>query len=65
MKSENFEAIFEGKKMLLPKPTDLSYYNWEVRANFKSNCDQKGFSKQSRLFFRVRPSLRCSHRPNR
>lgn len=31
MKSDNFGAIFDGKKTLLPKPTDLSYYNWEVR----------------------------------
>lgn len=29
-KSEGLEAVFEGAKLLLPKPTDLSYYNWEV-----------------------------------
>jgi len=29
LKSENFEPYFEGKKKLLPKPTDLSFYNWE------------------------------------
>jgi hypothetical protein len=29
-KSDGLEAVFEGAKLLLPKPTDLSYYNWEV-----------------------------------
>lgn len=33
MKSENFEPIFDGTKPLLPKPTDLSYYNWETQTS--------------------------------
>ncbi|XP_006875127.1 PREDICTED: uncharacterized protein C4orf22 homolog isoform X1 [Chrysochloris asiatica] len=29
LKIEDFEVYFSGKKRLLPKPTDLSFYNWE------------------------------------
>lgn len=32
-RAEGLEAVFEGAKLLLPKPTDLSYYNWEANAN--------------------------------
>ncbi|XP_026066966.1 cilia- and flagella-associated protein 299 [Carassius auratus] len=28
LKSEDFEPYFSGKKRLMPKPTDLSFYNW-------------------------------------
>jgi hypothetical protein len=27
---EDFAPYFQGKKRLLPKPSDLSYYNWET-----------------------------------
>jgi hypothetical protein len=30
---DNFEPIFEGKKRLHPRPSDLSYYNWETQAS--------------------------------
>lgn len=33
MKVENFEPIFDGTKPLVPKPTDLSYYNWETQTS--------------------------------
>ncbi|XP_047423041.1 cilia- and flagella-associated protein 299 isoform X2 [Sciurus carolinensis] len=29
LKTEDFEVYFTGKRKLLPKPTDLSFYNWE------------------------------------
>ncbi|XP_004383166.1 cilia- and flagella-associated protein 299 isoform X2 [Trichechus manatus latirostris] len=29
LKIEDFEVYFSGKKRLLPKPTDLSFYNWD------------------------------------
>ncbi|XP_008565769.1 PREDICTED: uncharacterized protein C4orf22 homolog, partial [Galeopterus variegatus] len=29
LKSEDFEAYFNGKKRLLPRPTDMSFYNWD------------------------------------
>jgi len=31
LKTENFEPYFERKKRLMPKPSDLSYYNWETQ----------------------------------
>lgn len=30
LKMENFEHYFERRKKLMPRPTDLSYYNWET-----------------------------------
>ncbi|XP_063102805.1 cilia- and flagella-associated protein 299 isoform X2 [Cavia porcellus] len=29
LKTEDFELYFSGKKRLLPRPTDLSFYNWD------------------------------------
>jgi hypothetical protein len=31
LKSENMEPYFERKKPLMPRPTDLSFYNWETQ----------------------------------
>eukprot|EP00927_Polykrikos_kofoidii_P027337 TRINITY_DN24088_c0_g1_i1.p1 TRINITY_DN24088_c0_g1~~TRINITY_DN24088_c0_g1_i1.p1 ORF type:complete len:263 (-),score=42.47 TRINITY_DN24088_c0_g1_i1:498-1205(-) len=31
LKIENFEPYFERKKRLLPRPTDLSFYNWDTQ----------------------------------
>jgi hypothetical protein len=31
LQSEDFGQYFQGKKKLLPKPSDLSYYNWETQ----------------------------------
>ena len=31
-KTEDFEPYFGCKKKLLPKPSDLSFYNWESGA---------------------------------
>merc|ERR1712070_511345 len=33
LKTENFELYFDRKKKLLPKPSDLSYYNWETQTS--------------------------------
>lgn len=33
LKTENFELYFSRKKKLLPKPSDLSYYNWETQTS--------------------------------
>ncbi|XP_044135309.1 cilia- and flagella-associated protein 299 [Bufo gargarizans] len=33
LKTEDFEAYFSGKKKLLPRPTDLSFYNWETHVS--------------------------------
>eukprot|EP00495_Collosphaeridae_sp_1-RS-2012_P001633 TRINITY_DN154_c0_g1_i1.p1 TRINITY_DN154_c0_g1~~TRINITY_DN154_c0_g1_i1.p1 ORF type:complete len:165 (+),score=33.20 TRINITY_DN154_c0_g1_i1:310-804(+) len=31
LETEDFEPYFRRKKRLLPKPADLSYYNWETQ----------------------------------
>ncbi|XP_075462653.1 cilia- and flagella-associated protein 299 [Ascaphus truei] len=33
LKTEDFEVYFNGKKKLLPRPTDLSFYNWETHVS--------------------------------
>ena len=43
LKNDNFEEIFNGTKDLIPKPSDLSYYNW----NLKKVCSNDS------TFFRV------------
>ena len=41
LKTENFKIYFSGKKILMPKHTDLSYLNWNTGA-FDSN-ESKNF----------------------
>ena len=33
LKTENLEPVFEGRRRLVPKPTDLSFYNWETQTS--------------------------------
>jgi len=33
LKTEDFEPYFTGKKRLLPRPSDLSFYNWETQTS--------------------------------
>ena len=33
LKMENWEPYFESKRKILPKPSDLSYYNWDTQAS--------------------------------
>ncbi|KAK6312649.1 hypothetical protein J4Q44_G00159960 [Coregonus suidteri] len=33
LKTEGFDPYFNGKKRLLPRPTDLSFYNWETQVS--------------------------------
>ncbi|CAC9454418.1 conserved hypothetical protein [Leishmania infantum JPCM5] len=37
LRSENFEAYFKKEKKLLPKRSDLSYYNWKTHTLFYNN----------------------------
>eukprot|EP00708_Paratrimastix_pyriformis_P004357 GAFH01003221.1.p1 GENE.GAFH01003221.1~~GAFH01003221.1.p1 ORF type:complete len:252 (-),score=88.30 GAFH01003221.1:223-897(-) len=37
VEGERFRAYFTGERLLLPKPSDLSYYNWETQT-LKSNA---------------------------
>lgn len=49
LKSEPFEAYFDGSRKLLPRPSDLSYYNWTTQTaavtgspNFSVLTDAEG-----------------------
>ncbi|KAK2189690.1 hypothetical protein NP493_99g01014 [Ridgeia piscesae] len=33
LKTEDFEPYFVGKKRLLPRPSDLSFFNWETQTS--------------------------------
>ncbi|ELU18780.1 hypothetical protein CAPTEDRAFT_147290 [Capitella teleta] len=33
LKTEDFEPYFTGKKRLLPRPSDLSFFNWETQTS--------------------------------
>ncbi|KAI0223100.1 cilia and flagella associated protein 299 [Lamellibrachia satsuma] len=33
LKTEDFEPYFAGKKRLLPRPSDLSFFNWETQTS--------------------------------
>lgn len=33
LKLEDFEPYFAGKKRLLPRPTDLSFFNWDTNTS--------------------------------
>ncbi|XP_011663002.2 cilia- and flagella-associated protein 299 [Strongylocentrotus purpuratus] len=33
LKTEDFEPYFSGRKRLLPRPSDLSFYNWETQTS--------------------------------
>lgn len=56
LKNDNFDQIFNGERDLIPRPSDLSYYNWTI---------QKVHSNES-TFFRVDagPKERLSFRNN-
>ena len=68
LKNEDFKLYFSGKKKLLPKTTDLSYYNWKTNKcstndspNFKvdSSNGEKGLwfrNKRDRKVINVDPS---------
>ena len=37
LKTEDFKQYFKRNKILMPKPTDLSFYNWETQ---KATCNE-------------------------
>ncbi|KAL7839572.1 hypothetical protein SRHO_G00262300 [Serrasalmus rhombeus] len=36
---EDFEPYFSGKKRFLPRPTDLSFYNWKTQASTMNDTE--------------------------
>ncbi|XP_058231209.1 cilia- and flagella-associated protein 299 [Hemibagrus wyckioides] len=75
LKSEDFEPYFCGKKRLLPRPTDLSFYNWKT--NEIASQDSENYwvtaknttgvlfkNKKDRNFVNVDPKASpCEHSP--
>ena len=66
LKTEDFKLIFEKKKKLIPKPTDLSFFNWDSghpiinnSPNFRVDAnDDKGLlfrNKRDRKVINVNP----------
>jgi len=55
LKTEDFRPYFERKKKLLPKPTDLSFYNWDTNlcvSNDSPNFKVDASSGAQGLLFR-------------
>ncbi|KAM4855002.1 cilia- and flagella-associated protein 299 [Thomomys bottae] len=53
LKNEDFEVYFSGKKRLLPRTTDLSFYNWDshvVACNSSSNYQVIADNPEGLLF---------------
>ena len=48
LKTENFEPYFDGRKKLMPKPTDLSYYNWETQTSTSNSTPNFRSSRTTR-----------------
>mmetsp|Transcript_38539 Transcript_38539/g.77530 ORF Transcript_38539/g.77530 Transcript_38539/m.77530 type:complete len:234 (-) Transcript_38539:121-822(-) len=68
LKIENFEPYFEKRKKLLPRPSDLSFYNWDTQnstsnesPNFQINPDpEQGLlfkNKRDRKVVNVDPKV--------
>jgi hypothetical protein len=66
LKNDEFKEYFEGSKTLLPRKTDLSYYNWDTQRcfithskNFKVDANsEEGLifrNKRDRKMINVRP----------
>ncbi|KAM4616013.1 cilia- and flagella-associated protein 299 [Polymixia lowei] len=66
LKTEDFEPYFSGKKRLMPRPSDLSFYNWKTQmsashtsANYQVIRDNPGgllfMNKRDRKILNVDP----------
>ncbi len=54
LKTDYFDQIFQGKKRLLPRSTDLSFYNWETqRATLNPTPNYQVHPNRIRLFFKL------------
>jgi hypothetical protein len=55
LKLEDWAHYFSGKKRLLPRPSDLSYYNWDTSAsssNSSPNFQVKADDRHGGLLFK-------------
>lgn len=71
LKTEDFEPYFSGKKKLLPRPSDLSFYNWENQMIASNNTPNYQFiaesikgilfkNKRDRKILNVDPHVSCT-----
>lgn len=69
LKTENLEPLFEKKKKLMPRPSDLSFYNWDSQVstsnptpNFQVIADNEAGllfkNKRDRKVLNVDPRVR-------
>mmetsp|Transcript_23993 Transcript_23993/g.33017 ORF Transcript_23993/g.33017 Transcript_23993/m.33017 type:complete len:238 (-) Transcript_23993:221-934(-) len=69
LKTENLEGVFDRRKKFMPKPSDLSFYNWETQtstsnptANFQVIADNEAGllfkNKRDRKIINVDPRTR-------
>jgi hypothetical protein len=76
LKMEDFTPYFLKKKRLLPKPSDLSYYNWETQTstsnptpNFQVKADNEAGllfkNKRDRKVINVDPEAECGDNSTR
>lgn len=76
LSTEDFRPYFAGTKKLLPKPSDLSYYNWETQTstsnptpNFHVKADNEtGLlfkNKRDRKIINVDPNAECGDNSER
>eukprot|EP00455_Lapot_gusevi_P021869 TRINITY_DN22843_c0_g1_i1.p1 TRINITY_DN22843_c0_g1~~TRINITY_DN22843_c0_g1_i1.p1 ORF type:complete len:239 (-),score=29.34 TRINITY_DN22843_c0_g1_i1:26-742(-) len=76
LKTEDFTPYFDGSKKLLPRPSDLSYYNWETQTctsnptpNFQVISDSEtGLlfkNKRDRKTINVDPTAHCGDNSSR
>jgi len=72
---ESFEQYFSRKKTLLPKPSDMSFYNWETQTctcnatpNFQVIADNESGllfkNKRDRKIINVDPKVNINNKKN-
>lgn len=47
LKTEDLDPVFECKKKLLPRPSDLSFYNWETQTSTSNGTPNFQVSRAS------------------
>ena len=68
LKTQDFKIIFDGKQLLLPRTTDLSYFQWEAQQPLMNNSpnfrvdahDEKGImfrNRRDRKIINVNPAV--------
>ena len=62
LKTENMEPYFERRKRLMPRPTDLSFYNWETQMSTSNPTPNLG-EAVANGFPRILPRFAATRAP--